>query len=319
MSLDNHSLDQLFQHSDGKTHKEVILGGVSVPMRFRYSRKSKNLLVSFHGAVDRNTRKPPVFSPILPGLGDSVAQLSVSDPSMMREGAFSMAWYSGYEGFRAQDILADFFHSIAQFGEFERVVFFGSSGGGFASLYFSSLLSGSIAVAGVPQTNMHRYYSGHIKRYREGCWPSVPSDEALAEEICTNLCKWYSEPRQNTVIYLQSAGDHFHTRTQFIPFMTAIASVKDSRFIAHSGFWGKLGHSGAVTPECYLPWVRAAFLSPSIEVDDLLVTHGSLTETSVQPLGPKPDPERQQNGPNVSDIRLSALLRDYHLRQPMED
>lgn len=319
MSHDDYRLDQLFQPSDGKSPQEVSLGGVPVPMRFRYSGKCKSLLVSFHGAVDRNTRTPPVFSPILPGLGESVAQLSVSDPSMMREGAFSMAWYAGHEGFRSQDILAEFFQTMAEVGAFERVVFFGSSGGGFASLYYSSLLPGSIAVSGVPQTNMHRYYAGHIKRYREGCWPSVPSDEALAKEICTNLCEWYSEPRQNTVIYLQSAGDHFHTRTQFIPFMTAIAGVKDSRFIANSGFWGRPGHSGAITPECYLPWIRAAFLSPSIEVDDLLMTHHNLTETAVQSLEPKPGPAGPQNASAVSDIRLSALLREYHLRQPTEN
>lgn len=318
MSLDDHCLDQLFQPSDGKTPQEVSLGGVPVPMKLRYSKECKNLLVSFHGAVDRNTRTPPVFSPLLPGLGDSVAQLSVSDPSMMREGAFSMAWYSGHEGFRAQDILADFFRAIARSGRFERVVFFGSSGGGFASLYFSSLLPESIAVVGVPQTNMRRYYSVHIKKYREGCWPSLASDDALAREICTDLCKWYSAPRPNTVIYLQSAGDHFHTQTQFIPFMTAISEVKDSRFIAYSGFWGKLGHSGAITSECYLPWIRAAFLSPSIEVDDLLVTHRNLTEPPSQPLEPKPDSGGRQNAPDASDIRLAALLRDYHLRQPTE-
>lgn len=316
MSIKVGSVTELFNHPSGIEPLEILMDKTTVPVRFRHHPNSRILLISFHGAVNRETRVPPVFAPFLPGLGTSVAQLSVSDPSMLLPGSFGMSWYSGHEGFNAQEILPKLFQQIAEAGGYERVVFFGSSGGGFASLFYSSLMPGSVAIAQVPQTNMHQYYAGHILRYREGCWPSLGSNEELADKICTDLCAWYSQPRPNTVIYLQSAGDHFHTRTQFAPFLDAISRVKQSRFIAHSSYWGRPGHSGAVTPDAYMPWVRAAILSPSTEVDDLLSTHYDLSSAMDQPVAASASAKEKPAA--AHGIRMADMLRDFHLSQSKE-
>lgn len=298
--------------------ENIDIDGRSIPVKFKYRKGQKNLLICFHGAVDRATREVPAFVPFVPGLGDTVAQLIVSDPSMLRDGEFSMAWYSGDEDFPSQKILAEFFNELVRAGGFTRVVLFGSSGGGFASLLYSSYLSNSIAVPCVPQTNINKYYSGHVSRYRAACWPSLTSNEQLAEVICADLCELYSQPQDNTLIYLQSAGDIFHIRNHFAPFLNRISSVKEARFIANSGFWGKLSHSGAIPAECYVPWLKAAFLSPSTEVDDLLVTHHELTTSrAFSPVSPERSEKKRGSGAE-KDIRLANLLRDYQLRQSSE-
>lgn len=55
---------------------------------------------------------------------------------MLKAGSHKISWYAGGEDFSAQTILKNLFNRIIQIGEFDRVVFFGSSGGGFASLYY---------------------------------------------------------------------------------------------------------------------------------------------------------------------------------------
>lgn len=314
MSEMNDQVAKLLKLPCGRHDFTFCLDGNDIPVKFKTSSQVKALLISFHGAVDRKTRKVPVFAPIIPGLDERVAQLSVSDPSMLLDGDFGMSWYAGHADFHSQEILSRLFKEIIEQGGYQRVVFFGSSGGGFASLFYSSLVPGSIAVTGTPQTNMHSYYSGHIKRYREGCWPALSSNEQLAEVICTDLCSWYATLRPNTVIYLQSAGDQFHTRTQLAPFLAGIAQVKDARFIVNSGFWGRPGHSGSVTAEAYLPWLQAAFLSPTTAVDDLLQTHRSLAQPTAQEAMSR-GLQGKDASPDLHDLKMSNLLRDYHLRQ----
>lgn len=306
----------LFVPSDGKSQIDLSICDHIVPVKFLWNETCTNLLVSFHGAVDRKTRVIPCFSPIMPNLGGDVAQLSVSDPLMLLPGDYGMTWYSGSESFPAQTIFEDLFNKLIEIGGFERIVFCGSSGGGFAALYYSSLVAGSIAIAGVPQASMQRYYPGHIKRYVEACWPSLTDQEELSSQICTDLCRWYSVARPNTVIYLQSPGDHFHTRTQFAPFISEISRVPKARFIVNSDYWGRLGHSGSVPVSAIKPWIRAAFLSATIEVDDLLQTYYNLQQPSEAPFSVASNRDKSTVTPD--EVKLANLLRDYHLRQPLE-
>lgn len=309
--------NRLFVPSDGKSQVDISISDHIVPVKILWNEKCENLLISFHGAVDRKTRIPPVFSPIIANLGADVAQLSVSDPLMLRLGSYGMTWYAGSEDFPAQFIFEDLFNKIIEIGTFKRIIFFGSSGGGFASLYYSSIVPRSVAIAGSPQTSMHRYYSGHIQRYIEGCWPSLANQEELSGKICTDLCHWYSTERPNTVIYLQSPGDHFHTRTQLAPFLSAISQVPSARFIVNSDYWGRLGHSGSVPLAASKPWMRAAFLSPTTEVDDILKTYCSLKQSYEVGLPSKSNTARESIAPTA--VNLANTLRDYHLRQQFEN
>ncbi len=304
---------ELLRSSTAGERVDLPIGGTIVPVRFRHVRNGRSLVISFHGAVDRATRSVPVFPAFMRDLGGEVSQLSVSDPSMLKEGAFGLSWYAGHQGFPSQVILSLLFERIVEAFEFSRVVFLGSSGGGFASLFYSSLIPGSIAIAVAPQTSMHAYYAGHIKRYREGCWPSVASDEELSGVICTDLCERYARPMQNLVIYLQSAGDHFHFRTQLIPFLNAVSKTRTPGLVLNCGYWGILGHSGAILPEVYTPWLRAALLTSSIEPDEVLQMHYTLSRPDAG-RGVKavntPDADPSNHG---DDERLSDLLRDLTL------
>lgn len=306
----------IFKESNGKSPINLNINNHTLPIKFLWTKECDNLVISFHGAVNKKIRDLPVFSPILPDLGSNVAQLSISDPLMLLPGDLGMTWYAGSDKFPAQSILSDLFHKIIEFGGFKRVVFYGSSGGGFAALYFSSLVIGSVAIVGAPQTNIYRYYSGHVKRYIEECWPSLTNHEDLSDKICTDLCNWYSTERHNTVIYLQSPGDHYHTRTQLAPFYSKITQVPNAKFILISNYWGRMGHSGSVPIFASKPWIKTALISPTIEVDDILLTYNSIKQTTEKENSSPPN--REDKADKSDSHSLANLLRDYHLRQPLE-
>jgi hypothetical protein len=308
-------VESLHRLSIGEQNFSFHIGGQAVPIIFiRNQPKNSYLLVIFHGAIDRKIRKIPAFVPLIPGFSSDVAQLSISDPSMLRSGNFGMSWYAGHDGFRSQEILSSLFAEIALQGKYKKIVFFGTSGGGFAALYYSSLISNSTALVGVPQTNILKYYAEHVKRYREGCWPNLISDNQLTEEINADLCSWYETPRPNTVIYLQSAGDHFHTRTQLAPFLQSISKVENAKLILNSSYWGKLGHSLSVTKEAYMPWLRTCFICPTNEVDDLLETHRALNHTDNQSEDPRIKGNEVSSVVN-GQLKMAEILRNYHLGQ----
>jgi hypothetical protein len=288
-----------------------LLGG-EIPMKIRRVPNSKELLIIFHGAINREKQKIPAFASFIQNL-DFVTQLSVSDPSLLIGDKHSAAWYAGHENFQTQKILPKIFNEIISKGAYTRIVFLGGSVGGFASLFYSSFIAGSVAVSFVPQTNINRYNSGHQARYRESCWPALADNGQLAEKICSNLCDWYKTLRPNTIIYLQSAGDHHHTRAQLSPFLATIAGVNEAKFIVNSDFWGRLGHSGSINSSILLLWLRAVFAAPSTKVDDILTTYHTLG-------GSQRDLQTNQqtaDGKEISseDLNLSKLIYDYQMRK----
>lgn len=302
---------KLLNSEIGDSQVFIKLSGGEVPVKLRRVPNSKELLIIFHGAINRGKYAIPYFPIFVSGLR-KVTQLSVSDPSMLIDKTHTASWYAGHEGFESQKILSEPFCKIVELGNFDRVVFLGGSAGGFASLFYSSFIKESVAIAAVPQTNVIAYSSVASTRYRLNCWSSLNSNEQLSEKICLNLCDWYSALRPNTVIYVQSSGDFSHTRTQLAPFLESISKVKDSRFILDSGFWGRLGHNGAAPSKAFLPWVRAAFSSPTTQVNDILTTyHNLISHESPQIKSTKTN----EVANSLEDLNLNKLIHDYQLRQ----
>lgn len=240
----------------------------------------------------------------------------ISDPSLLVNNLRS-SWYTGHDGFETQKILTKILQSIIQQGGFKRVVFFGASAGGFASLYFSSLFEGSIAVVLQPQTDIRShlsYYSNNFElyeRYFRTLWPSALPSEEWSQKACVNLCDWYSIKRNNSVIYIQSTGDYRHVKTQMVPFLSAVASTGSWNVITSVGYWGELGHK-RIPREHYYPWLQASFSSPSIDISDILTTHHNLVDHKRFEIRQMKTDEVTHN---LQDLNLSNLILDYQLRQ----
>ncbi|WP_284980196.1 hypothetical protein [Arthrobacter sp. fls2-241-R2A-200] len=162
---------------------------------------------------------------MIAGLGVSrdvdVNRVFISDPSLILSPTMNLGWYAGNSQQRLQQILQDVIAKIASSFGSEKLVFFGTSGGGFASLYYSSQFPGSMAIVANPQTNIARYEPEPVSNFAEVCFgvSGIDPMDRLPHSVTTDLVKIYSKPLENTVAYMQNSTDRFHIDAHHDPFV----------------------------------------------------------------------------------------------------
>lgn len=198
-------------------------------------RESRALIVAFHAAVDPAAATLPVFTgrKVTQGLDASV--LFVSDPSL--EHGLSIGWFAGDSRRPLQkDLVHVIEHVAAQVGA-EQIILEGCSAGGFAALYFSHQIPGSLAVAMNPQTGFLKYYPGRVRAYVEACWP-----EGIDGAVSTDLVAAYASAFPNKVLYLQNRDDAFHIQHHYRPWAETLGREYGQKWCALPGDWGE-GHA----------------------------------------------------------------------------
>lgn len=281
------------------------LNGGELHCRFRRGGpQSKSLVIRFHGAIDRKRHPLPCYLSNSGVVSQKAHQLSVSDPTLASSLTLRIAWYAGHGSLDAQNQLSDIFQQIAGALSVRRTVYMGSSGGGFAALYYSWRHEHSCALALVPQTNAMRYRDTAMDTYAQSCWPGIPLSD-IPRHTTLDLCGVYAKGYKNTVIYLQSWSDYFHIKHHLSPFLAALSANEINNFILVSNFWGVFGHGGAVPSTAHLPWLHAALTSPSLKADDLTRTHNKLCAQEHLFAGAGPT---SSNSFSPRDLELSRML-----------
>lgn len=189
-------------------------------------KKDVPLVIFFNGATERKADlKLPIFSGmrVLPE-GD-VSRVYVNDPSHYLDEELTLGWYAGSSEAPLQEIFADVVNKIVSMYKSRGVIFVGGSGGGYAALYYSSKISGSIALVWNPQTNILNYWSRHVSKYAKaafGIEGIEAAKEKLGDKIDLDVCSIYgSGSADNYVIYLQNASD-WHVEKHCLPFFAAM-------------------------------------------------------------------------------------------------
>jgi len=230
--------------SDLKWHGvgDYTLWHAGIPIDFRVKGKpGLPLLVCFHGAIlDSVTLPWLVGAGVTRELNCSVLQ--ISDPSLYLDPDLKLAWYAG-NSFQPdlQNVLLELVRQVSTGLEATEVVFFGGSGGGFASLQLAGRWGkGGTAVAFNPQTHIQRYNPTAVDMYRQTAWGGRISDEIeshLADSVRSGLIP-------ERVLYLQNSQDYWHIKVQMPDYLEALQQHSDSQehmFLFED--WGP-GHVG---------------------------------------------------------------------------
>lgn len=298
------------------------IDGFSVCAKLRREKGTLPLVVMFHGAVDQKFRTPPVFVGFIPSLFGKAHQIAIADPSIRAGSPVRLAWYAGEDGFPSQDIVADLISGVAAALGASRRVYFGTSGGGFAALYFSHRDAGSFVIAGNPQVKIENYTSSSvITRYRLSCWPKLAKNDGINQVTCADLTALYGQGYANTVIYVQTSGDRPHVENHMLPFLAAINGAPEgkSRLLLHSDFWGSLGHVTA--PKEYVSWIHAVCDSNDSSVSDILTTWYAAQPTNpaarqaTATAKPAVTPKSPSAGFSDADLRVAAQLKAWFAEQ----
>lgn len=183
-------------------------------------KESEIALVVFSGAKKNSPRQTtPFFSG--KGLDSFVdcTMIRISDPVFYIDNKCLLGWYGGSSDFRLQKTLPKILNEIGRRLGIKRFVFFGGSGGGFASLYYSSYFKNSLAIIFNPQTNIVRYPAGNygvIEFYAKIAFAC--SRFELDKYIEVDLNKLYARGLKNRIIYMQNISDS-HAMRDCKPFI----------------------------------------------------------------------------------------------------
>jgi hypothetical protein len=243
---------------DGKTFL-VADPEVNLPCRLKLLSGSDTLFVMLNGAVDR--AKPlPVFARWNWGkvLGGHV--LAFCDPTLYLDDQIRLGWFVGNRSIDPMQALLRTVELVrVQLGiAHSCVVFYGSSGGGFASMIAAASSPVGRAIVVNPQTAITSYYPKAVDRIAQvfavgwtpqRCLEEYPLRWSALEAIAE------AGRRQNDlrIVYAQNQLDNVHYARHFIPFCSATGAQQagglssDGRMFTHI-YNSPEGH-GAEPPE----------------------------------------------------------------------
>ena len=130
---------------------------------FKKNHESNRLYVLFSGARQENM--PPVFTRWSYCMYVNGSMLNIDDPMCKLNQKLELRWYYGTETESYCDYIVEIVEEFAKQNGFKDIVFFSSSGGGYAALYCACKLDGSMAVAINSQFDLSSYsYAGVIEK-----------------------------------------------------------------------------------------------------------------------------------------------------------
>src|SRR5690606_12858701 len=119
----------------------------------------KNTFVVFNSAVpDKEFVKTPIFTSrkLLSDLKSH--RIHVSDPFIDLSDGFRCFWYLSSKKIDVQNIIKNILSHLFFLMDAERVVFWGSSGGGYPALLYSYEFENSIALVNAPTTTIKKHH-----------------------------------------------------------------------------------------------------------------------------------------------------------------
>ena len=200
--------------------------GIKLECRLNNKINSNNyLVVTPNGAVDRNKYTLPVFarwnyhsilnSPIL----------SISDPALFLDDNLRIGWFSGTKDLDITQFTIDVVEKVAaKLGiAKERIIFWGSSSGGFASILLASKIDGANFVCINGQSTIINFHKSHIDDYRKIFDKSKTTEELIESypsrwSAIHSLQSSYDRGMKTKGVIVQNTVDENHYVKQYTPF-----------------------------------------------------------------------------------------------------
>lgn len=209
-------------------HRALLLQGNhwKFPAVYYAGKEQQPLFVMLSAAIDRSKHSLPAFNrwtwaDKFPG-----HVLCVADPTLELHNGMELGWYLGTEKYDATEELCML---ISQFAEalgipHGMIVFWGSSGGGFAALALASRIEGTIAVAINAQTDIFAYeIARSVEAIRERCFGGLSVAQIQKHFLVrVNMAEAWRNNRSSRAIIVQNQMDEHHYKMHFHSFWKAL-------------------------------------------------------------------------------------------------
>ncbi|WP_396278353.1 D-glucuronyl C5-epimerase family protein [Glutamicibacter creatinolyticus] len=213
----------------------------------------ETLIVALHGALVRDKVDLPRYEWLGALSSRNEHQIFIADTALNESSLLTLGWYIGNEDDDLTQKIAKFINRIKNLLGINKVIFLGSSGGGYASLAIATYVENSNVVCFTPQTNVWEFTDGHSKNLLSESFPgSAGIDELMLKDSTRfSLIERYSKkPRLNKFVYIQNLGDKEHLKKHYKPFAESLGvRLNSGRTFDQSGRFISFNHGdGHVAP-----------------------------------------------------------------------
>lgn len=195
----------------------IVAGELPV---YAYFRRGAGPLLNivFHSAVDRARKPVPFFERMRASRDMPGSVLLVSDPTLFVADDLQFGWYVGTAGWDPTPTIRGLVHRASEAAGASRLLFIGSSAGGFAALRHSSAFPESLTLAINPHVDLLRYYDRWLQHLFGAAFPGVDRTEAgrLLRHRFSVLGDYQRGTWTNRVLYVQNSQDT-NPRTNHLP------------------------------------------------------------------------------------------------------
>lgn len=155
--------DDLDKVPDGRF--SISYKGVDFDCMYKRNTDSDTLYVVFSGTRPANAEEPTFKRWSYYAYMDG-SMLNIDDPMCMQNKKLTLGWYYGTENKCYCDYIAEIVSAFAEKNGFKNIIFFASSGGGYAALYCACKIPGSTAAVINPQIKLS-IYTPDAKRFQQ--------------------------------------------------------------------------------------------------------------------------------------------------------
>ncbi|MFV7563612.1 hypothetical protein ACNPAA_17710 [Aeromonas sp. PS2Canimalfood6] len=196
--------------------------------------------------------------------------ISIDDPIVSNFRTTNLAWYVGTDEFDLQKYINNIINTILTKVKLStnNVVFYGSSGGGFAAIMAATILKGSSAVVNNPQTDILKYSKRFVELFST-CFGK--DEQVIRDHYYYRFCLIRAFKHYNyipSIYYRQNSQDLTHVRNHYIPFLSSYLELVSTAGTFNNKLTTELfhddrGHSSFSTKEMFKEEILAIHASSS--------------------------------------------------------
>jgi hypothetical protein len=226
------SLDLLVVNKDSLEKLKVVINSVSYDLLLKSKSNAKYILVFGQSALGNRSAFPiPIFHrwTWFEDYKDAHC-ICLNDPTLYLNENLLGGWFQGVSDDFYMKNAALLVQKIAELlgVKNNNIFFYGSSAGGFSSLFMAAYVKGSTAIADIPQTDMSKY---HVQSALNGLLNCCYDGRSI-EEVYRHypdrfsVSEFYKKINfMPNIIYMQNSCDEIHLSQHMMPFISDTSEI----------------------------------------------------------------------------------------------
>lgn len=225
------NIDDILVTAEPATYK-INIDGYHLHLFFRPDLASEKMYIFSPGYLERKKYSHPYFQRMTWLEKINASAIIITDPTLSIHEDIGIAWFQGKKERFAIPLIVKVLEKFRLYIKVERkkVLFFGSSAGGFASLMMSCLMKGTCCVVNNPQTNVLNFREEITAKMISRCYPGM-SQEDISKVYGPRISVseyFIANKHIPKCLYIQNVSDIEHYNNHFIPFLEELGNAMNN-------------------------------------------------------------------------------------------